>query len=277
VLPVELNSPVVEDEPLNGSIGVGTWMTQAEYKDIKVTRNGETLFEGDFSGDTSAWKFLTGDWKMQDGALKQNSKDANIRAIAGDKTWSDYTYSLKARKLGGAEGFLILFNVRDNDQKSWWNIGGWGNSKHAIEMDGVVDNGVSGSVETGRWYDIRIELKGGNIKCYLDGKLIHDVNPSKIKSLYASASRSQADGGVILKVVNVSNKETKVNINLKNAGPLQTTGTAIVLSANSTDENTLAEPKKVSPKESNIEISGPEFNFAFKPCSLTVLKIGVGK
>ena len=52
----------------------------------------------------------------------------NVRAIAGDKTWTDYTYSLKARKLGGAEGFLILFRVQDENAKAWWNIGGWGNT-----------------------------------------------------------------------------------------------------------------------------------------------------
>ena len=50
---------------------------------------------------------------------------------------------------------------------------------------------MPGSIETGRWYDIRIELTGKNIKCYLDGKLIHDVTPPALKSLYASASRAK--------------------------------------------------------------------------------------
>ena len=99
----------------------------------------------------------------------------NIRAFAGNKDWTDYTFSLKARKLGGAEGFLILFRVKDENQKSWWNIGGWGNTRHAIEIGGEVGRSVPGRIETGRWYDIRIELAGSSIKCYLDGKLVHDV------------------------------------------------------------------------------------------------------
>ena len=106
----------------------------------------------------------------------------------GDKSWKDYTFSLKARKLGGAEGFLILFRVNNEDEKSWWNLGGWGNTLHGIEKDEVVTQ-VPGSIETDRWYDIRIEVKGSAIKCYLDGKLIHDVKHTAIPSLYASATR----------------------------------------------------------------------------------------
>ena len=34
--------------------------------------------------------------------LRQNGNADNVRAIAGDKSWTDYTYTLKARKLGGA-------------------------------------------------------------------------------------------------------------------------------------------------------------------------------
>ena len=84
----------------------------------------------------------------------------NVRAFAGDKNWSNYTYSLKARKLGGAEGFLIPFLVKDEEAKAWWNIGGWGNIRHGIELDGIAGADVPGSIQTGRWYDIRIEVKG---------------------------------------------------------------------------------------------------------------------
>jgi alpha-L-arabinofuranosidase len=143
VLPLTVNSPVMtgsstDGGPAGGAIGVGTWLTQAEFKDIKVTKGGRTLFSCDFAEGTKGWKLLGGDWHVQDGMLRQNGSAENVRAIAGDKSWTDYTYSLKARKLGGAEGFLILFNVRDDNRKSWWNLGGWGNQRHAIEMGGLV-------------------------------------------------------------------------------------------------------------------------------------------
>jgi alpha-L-arabinofuranosidase len=294
VLPVTVNAPAMEqsssDEGRGGAIGVGTWLTQAEFKDIKVVaqppsagdqRNtpgggGATLFSCDFAEGTKGWKLLRGDWKVQNGVLRQNSSADNVRAIAGDKSWTDYTYSLKARKLGGAEGFLILFNVRDENRKSWWNLGGWGNQRHAIEMGGLVGQDVPGSIETGRWYDIRIEVSGKTIKCYLDGKLIHDVTPPVLKSLYASASRTKDTGEVILKVVNTSKSELTTDMKLNGIKAVQGPAQATVLtSENSTDENSLTEPTKVAPVTKTINVGGRDFQHAFPGNSVTILRLKV--
>ena len=273
-LPVEVESPDTSSGPKGGAIGVGTWATQAEFKDIKVTRGGETLFRTDFADGTQGWRLHGGDWKVQDGALRQNSRAENIRAIIGDKSWTDYTYSLKARKLGGAEGFLILFRVQDERAKSWWNIGGWGNQRHAIELGGIVGNEVDGHIETGRWYDIRVELQGDRIKCYLDGKLIHDVRSPNMKSLYASASRVEKNGDVILKVVNVASDAQSTQIKLNGVSKVNGPAQAIVLtSENPTDENTLENPTKVAPVTQNIEVNGPLLRHSFPGNSVTVLRV----
>jgi alpha-L-arabinofuranosidase len=278
VLPVAVNAPLREqgstDEGRGGAIGVGTWLTQAEFKDIKVTKGGQTLFSCDFADGTKDWKLLGGDWRAQDGILRQNSSAENVRAIAGDRSWTDYTYTLKARKLGGAEGFLILFRVQDENRKSWWNLGGWGNARHAIEMGGLVGNDVPGSIETGRWYDIRIETAGKTIKCYLDGKLIHDVTPPVLKSLYASASRVKDTGEVILKVVNTSRSELSTDIQLNGVGTVRGPAKATILtSENPTDENSLTEPTKVAPATKTINVSSPSFQHAFPGNSVTILRL----
>ena len=214
VLPVTVTAAVVAPPARSGAIGVGTWRTKAEFKDIKVTRGGETLFTCDFADGTKGWRLHGGDWAVENGALQQKSLDDNIRAFAGDKSWGDYTYSLKARKLGGAEGFLISFLVKDEEAKAWWNIGGWGNVRHAIEAEGFAGNDVEGSIETGRWYDIRVEVKGPTVKCFLDGKLIHDVSFQATKPLYATASLAKRAGEVILKVVNVSTEDQETDLQL---------------------------------------------------------------
>ncbi|MCX5645924.1 MAG: carbohydrate binding domain-containing protein [Phycisphaerae bacterium] len=279
VLPVAVSSPLVEqgstDERRNGgAVGVGTWLTQAEFKDIKVTKGDKTLFSCDFADGTKGWRLLRGNWTVQDGALRQNSNADNVRAIAGDRSWTDYTYTLKARKLGGAEGFLILFNVRDENRKSWWNLGGWGNQRHAIEMGGLVGNDAPGSIETGRWYDIRIEVSGKTIKCYLDDKLIHDVTPPVLKSLYASASRAKDTGEVILKVVNTSKAELSTDIKLSGVKSVQRPAKATVLtSENGTDENSLTEPTKVAPVTKTIGVKAPSFQHAFPGNSVTILRL----
>ncbi len=160
---------------ISGMIGVGTWATQAEFKDIKVTKDGRILFASDFSNGMGDWRTSRGEWKVIDGALRQTSNQTDARALIGDPSWSDYTITLKARKLGGDEGFLILFGVPDSRSKSWWNIGGWGNTQHGIESPGTSSGRVAGRIETGRWYDIKIELKGNTVRAYLDGQLIHET------------------------------------------------------------------------------------------------------
>jgi hypothetical protein len=42
-----------------------------------------------------------------------------------------------------------------------------------------VGSGVPGSIESGRWYDLRVELEGPRIQCYLDGTLVHDLEERK--------------------------------------------------------------------------------------------------
>src|ERR1700678_3182571 len=83
----------------------------------------------------------------------------------------------EAKKNGGREGFLILFHVKDADNFDWWNVGGWGDTRSALEHteDGShtpLGESASATIETGKWYDIRIEVKGNDIKCYIDDKLI---------------------------------------------------------------------------------------------------------
>jgi len=276
VLPVELDSPVVESGLLTGRIGVGTWDTQAEFKDIRVTQGDKVLLTSDFAEKAEGWRMVRGDWKVQDGALRQTGNAMDARAVAGDANWSDYTLSLKARKTGGKEGFLILFRSRDNHAKTWWNLGGWGNTRHAIETpEGIVEPQVPGRIETGRWYDIRIALKGTSIRCYLDDKLIHDAAPvARMKSMYAVAGNARAGAEVILKVVNFSNSPQETRVDLQGLQPgARTARLTVLTSASPQDENSLDAPTKVAPVASEQTIPGPQFQHVFPANSVTVLRV----
>jgi alpha-L-arabinofuranosidase len=273
VVPVTVESPDVKPPTKSGAIGIGTWRTEAEFKDIKITRGNETLYTCDFANGTEGWRLHGGDWSTQDGSIHQKTLRENIRAFAGNKQWSNYTYTLKARKLSGDEGFLIPFLVQDEEAKAWWNIGGWGNTRHALEMDGIIGNEVSGKIETGRWYDIRIELTTNNIKCYLDGQLIHDVSYPRTKSLYATASREKGGREAIVKVVNVSREALPTEIALK-GGHLDSNATAIVLASEKPeDENNLDQPTKVAPVTRKFMCSGSGFQHTFPPNSITILRL----
>ncbi len=130
VMPVEVvpQTAMASAPKHHGGIGVGTWATTAEYKDIQVTSGDKVVYHSDFSKGADNWKPGNGDWSEAGGALRQSSMKTDCRDIGGDDSWTDYSYTLKARKISGNEGFLILFHVQDNDNYIWWNVGGWGNA-----------------------------------------------------------------------------------------------------------------------------------------------------
>ena len=162
--------------PIRGMVGVGTWATQAEFKDVRVVNNGQVLFASDFSSGKENWKTLRGEWAVVDGALRQTSDREDTVALVGNPAWSDYTLTLKARKLGGAEGFLIYFGMpSETAAASRWNVGGWGNTKHALQVPATSGEQGAGKIETGRWYDIKIELQGNTIRAYLDNQLVQQA------------------------------------------------------------------------------------------------------
>lgn len=275
VLPVELESPTIAIDPIGGLFGVGSWNTKAEFKDLKVTQGQEVLFESDFTRAGKSMR-LTGDCQVQDGVLAFGGTGTDGRALAGKPEWKNYTITLKARKTGGAEGFLVIFRVRNEKEKSWWNIGGWGNQQHGLEMPGLKNVArVPGKIETGKWYDIKVELAGPSIRCYLDGKLIHDVSMSeRLKALYATAGRTADGQEVILKVVNVSDKNLETALDLKGLASVKPGARNIVLTSGSvSDENSLDEPTKIAAREVPVKIESPAFHHTFPAHSVTVLRI----
>lgn len=278
VLPAAITCSVTKAVP-GGRIGLGTWLTQAEFKDVKVMRGDQALFSSDFTEAASGWRVVRGNWDVHDGAYRQMGTAQDLRSVAGDPKWTEYSYTLKARKISGAEGFLIMFWVRNDNNWYWWNIGGWGNAQHAIEKcagggKSIVGRVAPGKVEVGRWYDVKVELRGSRIRCYLDGNLIHDVEDVGLPTMTAVASRANATGEIILKVVNVSDATQETDVALEGAGTIASKGTAILLTSNSPeDENSFAEPTKVVPVTKAVKELGERFKYVFPPHSLTILRL----
>jgi len=123
----------------------------------------------------------SGSWYQNGDEIVQSSLNENVRLLFGDVNWQDYEFTLQAQKDGGSEGFLILF--RANGENFYWcNLGGWGNTLHAIEKGtpgvrwSVFGSQISGSIQTGRWYDIRIRCEGNHFQVWVDGSKLFDFN-----------------------------------------------------------------------------------------------------
>jgi alpha-L-arabinofuranosidase len=281
-LPVNIEgAPAIEAPYSKGCIGLGTWLNSAEFKDVVVTSTtGKTLFKADFSKVDEKWrKTGRGEWSVHDGVLKQSAIASGVTVFMGDTTWTDYTISLKARKISGENGFQIYFHNQSNRERIRWDLGGYTNSVHMLDI-GVISESIPATIEAGLWYDIKIEIRGNSVKGYLNGKLVQEVSDTRanVKSLCASASHDGKSGDIILKVVNASSVSVKSSIDLKGATSLTGNGKAIVLTSNSPlDENTLEEPTKVSPKTENIKLAGTTLTHTFPGNSLTIIRLAIKK
>jgi alpha-L-arabinofuranosidase len=282
LLPVEV-SDARPARRLAGRIGLGTYQSSAEFKEIRVEQIGEAVFTSETIPDPAEMTTFRGRWQVENGVVRQADPRAVARAQFGDDSWTDYTLSLKARKLAGREGFLIIFRNSSGGSFLQWNLGGWDNTQHGIqanvanhsEDENVVEQ-KPGSIQTDRWYDVRVELEGERVRCYLDGELIHDiaVPGPDLPRLFATASRENDSGQIIVKVVNPTDAATAVELQIDGLAGPASPGEAIVLHGKPEDENSLARPTNLVPTSESFDISGDRFSYTFRPNSLTVLRLG---
>lgn len=280
-LPVQFSilSDVVPKARNKGGIGLATWDTQTEYKDIEVTEKGKVVYKSDFINNPGEWQSIRGNWKVQDGAMAQTVQGAQRLMLLKDKSFETYTLKLKARKTSGTNAFIIPFAVNGRSMLRA-HIGGLVNNSSMFEL--VMDESVSNAspvkrlvkpIETGKWYDIRLEVGLEKVECYLDDQLLVTyTEPSKFISI---AGVDADNGDIIVKAVNVSDENYVTDIKVDGAMQLLPGGKAYTLSSSTLDvENTFTEPKKYIPVQSTItDIKNKMLQYTFPKYSVTVLRI----
>lgn len=267
---------------LTGGIALRVWNGQAEFKELQVVNEGKVLFDEDFSKGLGNWSIQSGTWKVAGGILKNEATDAEAAIHAGDPVWHDYALTLKARKISGSEGFFIDFLVNGNN-RCVWNLGAWNNVADLLwqdRKDTRVDAGryLERSLEAGRWYDLRIEVKEHRVRCFLDGKLIRDelLKGQFAPSLYATSGVSKQQDELIVKIVNPFSGEKRCAVELSESQKIQPDGTAIILASESQDdENSFADPGKIAPREIPLRNLGNSFEYVCPPNSLSVLRLKI--
>lgn len=265
------------------SLGLATWSTSAEYRDVKVTDlDGNLLFD---ASTTTAddWVSEAGQWSVTDGVVTNATASGTRSTYTLKKALNtqNIIYTMKARKLSGAEGFIIPFDFKDVNNYTWWAIGGWGNTMHGIEQNigGSKVNlaQIGGKVDTGREYDIRIVKEGLHVQCYLDGVLIHDVymNDPSSQSLYLSSTINDETGELFVKMVNPHPESYDAHLSFENGRVVE--GHALVMNSTAgTDENSLANPKNIVPHDETVTVSGDGMiDFTAKPYSINILRLKV--
>ncbi len=137
---------------------------------------GELVWDRSFEGGGGGVR-----WTQQEGCIAQEGGSDNVRLLFGDPQWTDYEFTVEARKTGGDEGFLVLVRALSEKEFYWANLGGWGNAGHALERGirnqsrwGAVTRRQNGRIETGRWYRVRARCEGPRVQFWLDDQLVID-------------------------------------------------------------------------------------------------------
>lgn len=279
VLNVKVDNPYSYDVAYNlkpeiCQVGVGTWATQCSFKDASLTDNGKAL-----TGETVKDINIKGDWTEANGEVSQTSTEtAAIRLNPVRFNAQNYTYKVRAKKNSGDEGFLIIFNYVDPKNYCWLNIGGWGNTQHGIEQ--IVNGGkgqmatASGHVETGRWYDVEIDVKGDSVYAKLDGKQIFAtrLKPNMTPGFFATATKDSKTGEVIVKLANTNIEGTTAKVSL-DGKTLQNAKLIRLTAKNGSEENDIDHSTNVYPTSMNVPVHGDSIELEIPASSLSILRL----
>ena len=263
-----------------GGIGLGSYATQCEYKDISVTTaDGQVKYIS-----ASQFKSLKGEWKVEGDVIRQTSNEQLTMSLLPGFSSDNYTLQLKARKLGGSEGFFIYFGMDERGHNGYAaNIGGWNNRTTAIQpiqrgrTSDVLGRRASQTVDSDKWYDVKIVVTPMSATLYVDVQEMTVARPATATRHFCQTGYDEQTGELIIKVVNGTNQPYKRSFSIDGASTILPTGKVITLKGEANDENTFLQPTKISPNTTLFGKFGKQFNYEFLPMSFTIMRVKVNK
>ena len=244
-----------------GSIGFATWSTAATFTDLQAKIADGTVITGNRTG-SSDWSTVRGSWSISNGTFRQtNASQTDVRCwLRNVYDLTNLDMTVHATKQSGSEGFLIIFNYIDENNYAWLNLGGWSNSKHAVEQ---CQNGFksvlgekAGTLTIGKDYTIRIQKEGQHVRCYLDGEVIIEatLRTYGARTVYTSASIDDETGMMYVKIVNPSGTQRDVKLTLA-GGHVEAAEAEILSASRGTDENTTSNPQRIVPRTQQLSVN----------------------
>ena len=275
----------VEEEVTPVQVGLGTWNTHVTYSNAQLIVDGKTIALDDFA----QWNVQNGEWTPTSAELTQSSSEQPAIIVCPEQiSATKYTYKVRARKNDGAEGFLLIVGWKDRQHFQWYNVGGWGNTQNNVEQalggDKMqLSTGKGFTVESGRWYELQVDVDGDSLHCYVDGRLDFQCRlqrSSAMEGVYASSTIDDEAKMLYVKVVNVGEGHAPGTLNLQNCEVDRSQKDAVTLvrlsSASGDDENTLDNPQAIVPTTAPAKAkSGTQVTFDVPAFSVNILRIRI--
>lgn len=261
-----------------GTVGLGSYATQCEYRHVKVTTaDGKST-----SFSPAQFQKQRGEWTVSGDALAQTGNEQLTLSLLPSFSSNDYTLELQARKTGGSEGFFIYYGMDERGRNGYAvNIGGWNNRTSAIQpirrgrTSDVLGRQVLQTVETGKWYDVKIAVTPQLVTLFMDGKEILSAKPASQNRHFCQTGYDEQTGELIIKVVNGTVQPYRRSFTIDGASNVMPTGRVITLSGNAQDENTFEQPTKLAPQTTIFGKFGKQFSYEFAPMSFTIMRVKV--
>jgi len=271
-----------DDAPVRpgGLIGLGCWDAAAEFKNLHVAKNGQILFAPDSTLPMGGFKAGKdgGKWVFTNGVVRQAERQGYSYQMAGKSNWSDYTLTAKARIIDGDGRLFIAFRSDETGEgfQIRWHLEVRGNSyveNYGVEMRGLEAKPFK--FEKGRWYDMRVDLKGAEVKCFLDGQLMHTatVEQLRVPRFFATSGWDEKRRQLVIKMANAMDTPLTASLKIEGLKKLASTAEVITLSAaRPAEENSFEQPTKIVPVTSWIEGFGKEYDLLMRPWSIVILR-----
>ena len=234
-------------------VGVATDHLQAEFTDMSITYPDRAGFSPAI--DKRQWTSYPKNAKWEWSGSRLSHTDIKEGAVCADfdRTLDadTYTYSLKLRATEGSGTLSALFNHIDFYNYCALRLGGLeglvvfeqhiGGQTHALSKAPFI-------LETGRLYDVKIEVTGRQAKAYIDGSLVCqcDMREAFCSRVFTSANISADNTRVFVRVVNPYPHAQDLRICISNSRVKDAGGQ--VLCGNRLDENTALDAARVKPQ-----------------------------
>jgi len=247
-------------------VSLPTALSNAHYYD-KYDRSAEKIFLGEWAtnnprgGPTGHMAFALGDAAWLTG-LERNADVIVMNAYAplfcnvnpGGMQWSINLIGYDALGSFGSPAYFV--------QKMF------SNNRGDVVLPSKLDPLPT---LTGEQLPVATVTPGG--RPANPGSRTPAIPPGPFDAIYATASRENSSGDIILKLVNVQGTAQALDIIVEGVTKVQKEARGEVLSAGLAAMNSMQEPNRVAPRPVRVSDAGTSFTHELPPYSVTVLRL----
>jgi len=166
---------------------------------VVITPEG-TLFMDDFESGAAKWNITQGTCSVMvdngfDGGTGTGSNVFNCinggneaRALAGQIGWGEYSVQAKVRVNAMDAGRRIYLAGRFTDSSNWYGASICDCTPYEVEIRKKVAGtsstiaGVPYPIELGKWYTLKLEVKGQTLRLFVDGVIQIEITDPQFAS-----------------------------------------------------------------------------------------------